>query len=125
MPKLSGHTASCAANAVGRAAGLVPVRPTDKELAEQKAEELQQEVEDLKVRLEEAMLELELAKSGDGTEEGGAGGASSAQVEQLEKQNNLLKEALVKVRPIKHVHWFICHGTNTRISCRILCTRGH
>ena len=59
-------------------------------------------MEDLKVRLEEAMLELELAKSGDGTEEGGAGGASSAQVEQLEKQNNLLKEALVKVRPIKH-----------------------
>jgi hypothetical protein len=90
----------------------VPVRLCpDKEMAEQKAETLAQEVEDLKIRLEEAMLELELAKSGADEDDGGDGGAGGgrAPAEQLEKQIERLKEALVKVDRLPVSPLLPCH----------------
>ena len=77
----------------------------DKEMAEEKAELLQQEVEVLKERVEELTLDLDLMKqerhhdSLDASA-GAPAEASSLEHEQLEKQNERLREALVKLRDV-------------------------
>ncbi|XP_054158011.1 dynactin subunit 1-like [Oppia nitens] len=71
----------------------------DKEMAENKSEQLQSELEQTKERLEEVTLDLEIIKS-EIEEKGTDGAVSSYQTKQLEQQNERLKEALLKLRDI-------------------------
>ena len=67
----------------------------DKELAEAKLEELQDEITRLNERNEEIKLELEVLK-GEIELNGSSGAAASFEVKQLEKNNEHLKAALIK-----------------------------
>lgn len=68
-------------------------------MAEEKCEALQQEVDALKEKVEELTLDLEIVRGE--KEEGGQGeGVSSVEFVQLEKHNERLKEALVKLRDV-------------------------
>ncbi|KAF8744012.1 Dynein associated protein, partial [Rhizoctonia solani] len=72
----------------------------DKEVAEERAEAAELELESLKEKLAEIEIELQSLKEG-GTPEGGGGEAKkSLDVIQLEKHNERLKEALIKLRQI-------------------------
>ncbi|XP_022522938.2 dynactin subunit 1a isoform X3 [Astyanax mexicanus] len=71
----------------------------DKEMAEERAESLQQEVEGLKEKVEELTMDLEILKH-EIEEKGTDGAASSYHVKQLEEQNGRLKEALVRMRDL-------------------------
>ncbi|CAE6479244.1 unnamed protein product [Rhizoctonia solani] len=72
----------------------------DKEVAEERAEAAELELESLKEKLAEIEVELQAVKEG-GTSEGGGGEAKkSLDVLQLEKHNERLKEALIKLRQI-------------------------
>ncbi|XP_067931812.1 dynactin subunit 1-like [Watersipora subatra] len=75
----------------------------DKEMAEEKAEGLEEELTSLKEAHEELVVSMELMKaeleSGSGVS---ADGVSSYQVKQLEQQNEKLKEALVKMRDMSN-----------------------
>ncbi|CAE6488914.1 unnamed protein product [Rhizoctonia solani] len=72
----------------------------DKEVAEERAESAELELESVKERLAELEVELQAVKEG-GTSEGGGGEAKkSLDVLQLEKHNERLKEALIKLRQI-------------------------
>ncbi|CAE6385420.1 unnamed protein product [Rhizoctonia solani] len=72
----------------------------DKEVAEERAEAAELELESLKEKLAELEVELQAVKEG-GTSEGGGGEAKkSLDVLQLEKHNERLKEALIKLRQI-------------------------
>ncbi|XP_066515730.1 dynactin subunit 1a isoform X2 [Hoplias malabaricus] len=71
----------------------------DKEMAEERAESLQQEVEGLKEKVEELTMDLEILKH-EIEEKGSDGAASSYHVKQLEEQNSRLKEALVRMRDL-------------------------
>ncbi|KAH7340157.1 dynein associated protein-domain-containing protein [Rhizoctonia solani] len=73
----------------------------DKEVAEERAESAELELESVKERLAELEVELQAVKEG-GTSEGGGGGEAkkSLDVLQLEKHNERLKEALIKLRQI-------------------------
>ncbi|XP_037388854.1 dynactin subunit 1a isoform X3 [Pygocentrus nattereri] len=71
----------------------------DKEMAEERAESLQQEVESLKEKVEELTMDLEILKH-EIEEKGSDGAASSYHVKQLEEQNGRLKEALVRMRDL-------------------------
>ncbi|KAJ7068484.1 dynein associated protein-domain-containing protein [Mycena amicta] len=82
----------------------------DKEVAEERAETAEAELEDVKERLAIAEVELEVLKEGeDGAEDGAEGsedagnksmskGKDSLAYVQLEKQNERLKEALLRLR---------------------------
>ena len=79
----------------------------DKEVAEERADSLQGEVDILQERVDELSLDIEVLqeerKSGqDGTGEGGAETGPLAGVEQVQlvKQNERLKEALIKLRDV-------------------------
>ncbi|QRW00779.1 Dynein associated protein [Ceratobasidium sp. AG-Ba] len=75
----------------------------DKEMAEERAEIAEAEVEALKERL--AVLEVELQAIKEGGTEGGGGesdGKKRLDVLQLEKHNERLKEALIKLRDLTH-----------------------
>ncbi|XP_036406874.1 dynactin subunit 1-like [Megalops cyprinoides] len=80
-------------------ADAVEMATLDKEMAEERAESLQQEVESLKEKVEEVTMDLEILKH-EIEEKGSDGAASSYQVRQLEEQNNRLKEALVRMRDL-------------------------
>uniref|UniRef100_A0A8C4PXL9 Dynactin subunit 1 n=1 Tax=Eptatretus burgeri TaxID=7764 RepID=A0A8C4PXL9_EPTBU len=71
----------------------------DKEMAEERAESLQQEVDSLKEKVEELTMDLEIIKH-EIEEKGSEGAASSYQLKQLEEQNSRLKEALVRMRDL-------------------------
>ncbi|KAJ1310514.1 hypothetical protein OPQ81_007245 [Rhizoctonia solani] len=73
----------------------------DKEVAEERAEAAELELESVKEKLAELEVELQALKEG-GTSEGGAvgEGKKSLDVLQLEKHNERLKEALIKLRQI-------------------------
>ncbi|CAE6490107.1 unnamed protein product [Rhizoctonia solani] len=72
----------------------------DKEVAEERAEAAELELESVKEKLAEIEIELQSLKEG-GTPEGGGGEAKkSLDVIQLEKHNERLKEALIKLRQI-------------------------
>ncbi|CAE6420329.1 unnamed protein product [Rhizoctonia solani] len=72
----------------------------DKEVAEERAEAAELELESVKEKLAELEVELQAVKEG-GTSEGGGGEAKkSLDVLQLEKHNERLKEALIKLRQI-------------------------
>lgn len=74
----------------------------DKEMAEEKCEALQQELDALKEKVEELTLDLEIIRGE--KEASGEPGAATTSVEyvQLEKQNERLKEALVKLRDVSN-----------------------
>ncbi|TFK65445.1 hypothetical protein BDN72DRAFT_824554 [Pluteus cervinus] len=73
----------------------------DKEVAEEKAEIAEAELDELKEKLAVMEVELEVVKSGGAPSgEGGSGGKDTLAYIQLEKQNERLKEALIKLRDI-------------------------
>lgn len=76
----------------------------DKEMAEERAENLQQEVNVLKDKIEEISVDLEVfKKEGDllsRASEVDGDGKPTVEVLQLEKQNERLKEALVRLRDV-------------------------
>ncbi|XP_041710380.1 dynactin subunit 1 isoform X4 [Coregonus clupeaformis] len=80
-------------------ADAIEMATLDKEMAEERAESLQQEVESLKEKLEELSMDLEILKH-EIEEKGSDGAASSYHVKQLEEQNGRLKEALVRMRDL-------------------------
>uniref|UniRef100_A0A673YCB6 Dynactin subunit 1 n=1 Tax=Salmo trutta TaxID=8032 RepID=A0A673YCB6_SALTR len=80
-------------------ADAIEMATLDKEMAEERAESLQQEVESLKEKLEELAMDLEILKH-EIEEKGSDGAASSYHVKQLEEQNGRLKEALVRMRDL-------------------------
>ncbi|KAM4708799.1 dynactin subunit 1 isoform 3-T3 [Discoglossus pictus] len=80
-------------------ADAIEMATLDKEMAEERAESLQQEVETMKERVEELTMDLEILKH-EVEENGSDGAASSYQVKQLEEQNGRLKEALVRMRDL-------------------------
>ncbi|XP_051996498.1 dynactin subunit 1a isoform X2 [Xyrauchen texanus] len=80
-------------------ADAIEMATLDKEMAEERAESMQQEVESLKERVEELTMDLEIIKH-EIEENGSDGAASSYQVKQLEEQNGRLKEALVRMRDL-------------------------
>ncbi|XP_010877587.1 dynactin subunit 1 isoform X2 [Esox lucius] len=80
-------------------ADAIEMATLDKEMAEERAESLQQEVESLKERQEELTMDLEILKH-EIEEKGSDGAASSYHVRQLEEQNSRLKEALVRMRDL-------------------------
>lgn len=76
-------------------ADAIEMATLDKEMAEERAESLQQEVEALKERVDELTTDLEILKA-EIEEKGSDGAASSYQLKQLEEQNARLKDALVR-----------------------------
>ncbi|XP_026122236.1 dynactin subunit 1a isoform X6 [Carassius auratus] len=80
-------------------ADAIEMATLDKEMAEERAESLQQEVEALKEKVEELSMDLEILKH-EIEEKGSDGAASSYHVKQLEEQNARLKEALVRMRDL-------------------------
>ncbi|CAI9570716.1 unnamed protein product [Staurois parvus] len=80
-------------------ADAIEMATLDKEMAEERAESLQQEVETMKEKVEELTMDLEILKH-EIEEKGSDGAASSYQVKQLEEQNGRLKEALVRMRDL-------------------------
>ncbi|KAG9126306.1 hypothetical protein FRC07_003961, partial [Ceratobasidium sp. 392] len=81
----------------------------DKEVAEERAEAAEAELEVLKERVAVLEVELQVVKSGgaeaaEGREggEGGGEGKKRLDVVQLEKHNERLKEALIKLRDLSH-----------------------
>ncbi|XP_018424016.1 PREDICTED: dynactin subunit 1 [Nanorana parkeri] len=80
-------------------ADAIEMATLDKEMAEERAESLQQEVETMKEKVEELTMDLEILKH-EIEEKGSDGAASSYQVKQLEEQNSRLKEALVRMRDL-------------------------
>ncbi|KAL4641667.1 dynactin subunit 1-like isoform X3 [Arapaima gigas] len=82
-------------------ADAIEMATLDKEMAEERAESLQQEVESLKEKVEELTMDLEILKH-EIEEKGSDGAASSYHVKQLEEQNSRLKEALVRMRDLSN-----------------------
>ncbi|XP_072353924.1 dynactin subunit 1-like isoform X2 [Scyliorhinus torazame] len=80
-------------------ADAIEMATLDKEMAEERAESLQQEVDSLKEKVEELTMDLEILKH-EIEEKGTDGAASSYHVKQLEEQNGRLKEALVRMRDL-------------------------
>ncbi|XP_042615265.1 dynactin subunit 1a isoform X6 [Cyprinus carpio] len=80
-------------------ADAIEMATLDKEMAEERAESMQQEVESLKEKVEELTMDLEILKH-EIEEKGSDGAASSYHVKQLEEQNGRLKEALVRMRDL-------------------------
>ncbi|KAL2078997.1 hypothetical protein ACEWY4_024741 [Coilia grayii] len=80
-------------------ADAIEMATLDKEMAEERAESLQQEVESLKEKVEELTMDLEILKH-EIEEKGSDGAASSYHVKQLEEQNSRLKDALVRMRDL-------------------------
>ncbi|XP_059515364.1 dynactin subunit 1 isoform X1 [Myotis daubentonii] len=80
-------------------ADAIEMATLDKEMAEERAESLQQEVEALRERVEELTTDLEILKA-EIEEKGSDGAASSYQLKQLEEQNARLKDALVRMRDL-------------------------
>uniref|UniRef100_A0A8D0G1V0 Dynactin subunit 1 n=1 Tax=Sphenodon punctatus TaxID=8508 RepID=A0A8D0G1V0_SPHPU len=80
-------------------ADAIEMATLDKEMAEERAESLQQEVDSLKEKVEYLAMDLEILKH-EIEEKGSDGAASSYQVKQLEEQNARLKEALVRMRDL-------------------------
>ncbi|XP_041073584.1 dynactin subunit 1-like isoform X3 [Polyodon spathula] len=80
-------------------ADAIEMATLDKEMAEERAESLQQEVDSLKEKMEELTMDLEILKH-EIEEKGSDGAASSYHVKQLEEQNGRLKEALVRMRDL-------------------------
>jgi dynactin 1 len=71
----------------------------DKEVAEERAEIAEGELDDLRERLAIAEVELEVMKEGgEGGEDGESNAKTSLAYIQLEKQNERLKEALIRLR---------------------------
>lgn len=91
-------------NSAGENAEMLEMATLDREMAEERCEVLQLELDSLKERQEELVVENEYLKSeneefirGAGVGEGGERTAGSLQ---LERQNERLKEALVRLRDI-------------------------
>ncbi|KAF4090189.1 hypothetical protein AMELA_G00048970 [Ameiurus melas] len=80
-------------------ADAIEMATLDKEMAEERAESLQQEADALKEKVEELTMDLEILKH-EIEEKGSDGAASSYHVKQLEEQNARLKEALVRMRDL-------------------------
>uniref|UniRef100_A0A3B3SLH2 Dynactin subunit 1 n=1 Tax=Paramormyrops kingsleyae TaxID=1676925 RepID=A0A3B3SLH2_9TELE len=80
-------------------ADAIEMATLDKEMAEERAESLQQELESLKEKVEELTMDLEILKH-EIEEKGSEGAASSYHVKQMEEQNARLKEALVRMRDL-------------------------
>nr|XP_005906780.1 PREDICTED: dynactin subunit 1 isoform X2 [Bos mutus] len=80
-------------------ADAIEMATLDKEMAEERAESLQQEAEVLRERVEELTTDLEILKA-EIEEKGSDGAASSYQLKQLEEQNARLKDALVRMRDL-------------------------
>lgn len=80
-------------------ADAIEMATLDKEMAEERAESLQQEADSLKEKVEYLTMDLEILKH-EIEEKGSDGAASSYQVKQLEEQNARLKEALVRMRDL-------------------------
>ncbi|KAL7975872.1 hypothetical protein Chor_011787 [Crotalus horridus] len=80
-------------------ADAIEMATLDKEMAEERAESLQQEVDSLKEKVEDLSMDLEILKH-EIEEKGSEGAASSYHVKQLEEQNGRLKEALVRMRDL-------------------------
>ncbi|XP_006872473.1 PREDICTED: dynactin subunit 1 isoform X4 [Chrysochloris asiatica] len=80
-------------------ADAIEMATLDKEMAEERAESLQQEVEALKERVDELTTDLEILKA-EIEEKGSDGAASSYQLKQFEEQNARLKDALVRMRDL-------------------------
>ncbi|CAE6345447.1 unnamed protein product [Rhizoctonia solani] len=72
----------------------------DKEVAEERAEAAELELESVKEKLAEMEIELQALKEGGTSEGGGVEAKKSLDVLQLEKHNERLKEALIKLRQI-------------------------
>ncbi|XP_070612894.1 dynactin subunit 1 isoform X2 [Erythrolamprus reginae] len=80
-------------------ADAIEMATLDKEMAEERAESLQQEVDSLREKAEELTMDLEILKH-EIEEKGSEGAASSYHVKQMEEQNGRLKEALVRMRDL-------------------------
>ncbi|XP_067098767.1 dynactin subunit 1 isoform X2 [Osmerus mordax] len=80
-------------------ADAIEMATLDKEMAEERAESLQQEADSMKEQVEELTMDLEILKH-EIEEKGSDGAASSYHVKQLEEQNGRLKEALVRMRDL-------------------------
>jgi dynactin 1 len=79
----------------------VEMATLDKEMAEERCETLQHEVDALKDKVEEVTLDLEILR-GEIDKSGIEGVTESAQVKQLEQQNDRLKDALVRLRDLSN-----------------------
>eukprot|EP00105_Crassostrea_gigas_P009521 XP_011424504.1 PREDICTED: dynactin subunit 1-like [Crassostrea gigas] len=79
----------------------VEIATLDKEMAEEKAEGLQQEVDTLRDRAEELSMDLEILKN-EISEKGTAGVASDYELKQRDQQIERLREALVKMRDLSN-----------------------
>ncbi|KAM9698221.1 LOW QUALITY PROTEIN: dynactin subunit 1-like [Dama dama] len=80
-------------------ADAIEMAALDKEMAEERAESLQQEAEVPRERVQELTTELESLKA-EIEEKGSDGATSSYQLKQLEEQNARLKDALVRMRDL-------------------------
>ncbi|OWK06372.1 hypothetical protein Celaphus_00011895 [Cervus elaphus hippelaphus] len=80
-------------------ADAIEMAALDKEMAEERAESLQQEAEVPRERVQELTTDLESLKA-EIEEKGSDGAASSYQLKQLEEQNARLKDALVRMRDL-------------------------
>ncbi|KAG5654154.1 hypothetical protein H0H81_006866 [Sphagnurus paluster] len=70
----------------------------DKEVAEERAEIVEAELEEVKEKLAVIEVEINVLREGGGSGDGGSSGKDSLAYIQLEKQNERLKEALIKLR---------------------------
>ncbi|XP_046383586.1 dynactin subunit 1 isoform X2 [Ischnura elegans] len=88
-------------------AETVEMATLDKEMAEEKAETLQQELEQYKEKVEELQVDLDILKA-EVAERGGEGGgggsvegaATSLEIKQLQQQNARLRDTLVRMRDL-------------------------
>lgn len=79
---------------------MMEMATIEKELAEEKADSLQNDVETLTEKLEEMKIELDLLREEMSSGGGMAQAGNSVQMKQIEMQNDKLKDALIKLRDL-------------------------
>uniref|UniRef100_A0A8R1I1Q1 Dynactin subunit 1 n=1 Tax=Caenorhabditis japonica TaxID=281687 RepID=A0A8R1I1Q1_CAEJA len=79
---------------------MMEMATIEKELAEERADELQNEVQTLTEKIESMETELEILKEEMANGGGAAQVGNSVQMKQIEQQNDKLKDALIKLRDL-------------------------
>ncbi|CAB3409350.1 unnamed protein product [Caenorhabditis bovis] len=79
---------------------MIEMAVIEKELAEEKADFLQQEVTSLTEKMEEMQAELEILKEEMASSGGGVPVGNSVQMKQIQQQNEKLRDALIKLRDL-------------------------
>ncbi|KAK0399196.1 hypothetical protein QR680_002934 [Steinernema hermaphroditum] len=76
----------------------------DKEIAEERCEQLQIEIKGLNLRIQELETDYDILKTEMEGSEGSEGAANSVQVKSLEEKNRRLQEGLLKMRDVANDH---------------------